>query len=239
MPWGPVVIDLSTVRLAIICPTQRGVHSATVMSFLQIAEQLGRRLALLWVNFPATTSCAVGRGRGVQQVLDSPLGFTHMLALDDDVSTSAEVIERLLTTDAPIVGANYRRRTDDLAVVDYAVRLRPEHFQQVPRPDGTIAVDAVPGGLCLWRRDALEQLDAAHPRVEIGPGARIASFFLEQIVDGEMFTEDFAACRRWRRLGGEVRMLLDADVTHNEGGRRWPGNFNRDLWARHVQRGAT
>lgn len=223
---------LAQVRLAVVCPTKRGVQPPTVFTIAEWVLRLSRMLGYVELSFPYAMSCALGRGHGTAQALDSARAFTHILSLDDDVSANADVVLRMLGCDAPVVGVNYRVKSDNPNVVDYAAKLRLLELAQVPRQDGTIATDFVPGGLCLWRRDALERLDAVHARFrDAEHGAEICSFFMELVApDGVYCTEDVSACARYRALGGEVRMLLDADVGHHDGTRHYEGNFYRDVW---------
>jgi len=52
-------------------------------------------------------------------------------------------------------------------------------------------------------------------------------YFQPAVFDGERKGEDIAFCKRWRKTGGDIWLLVDAPLTH-EGPYTFSGSY-RDL----------
>lgn len=154
---------------------------------------------------------------------------THLLFLDDDVSFDPVVIAGMLAANKNFVGAPYPRRLQpdwervekvatqnpvnrgplEAYAYQYPVRLDRKKTTQADA-SGCLLVDGIGMGCCLLTREALQQMsdcyrgtlafnDAGNPAVAL---------FMLLIVDGELLSEDFSFCERYRTMGGGVYCYL-------------------------------
>jgi hypothetical protein len=84
--------------------------------------------------------------------------------------------------------------------------------------DGLAEVAYVGTGFMLVRREALQRVVAAHPELtaDLEEEGRTAMVF-EPMIEGETgeyLSEDYAFCRRFRDLGGEVWADVAARFVH-------------------------
>jgi hypothetical protein len=237
---------LAGVRILVGCPSLNGICFQTTTSLLALFDVLRERGAQPTFSGRSIVGVALARGLLAAQALDlSPSRaprvlagpgheFTHHLQIDDDTAFDPLAIVRMILADEPFVALGVRLRTPDPRRQIFNVRMTDALWDQTPRR-GTVAVDAVGAAVTLWRRDCLERLDASTPRVNItrhtdGTPEPVCMFFAETTESGFYVGEDIACCNRWRALGGEVRVLLDADTRHYRSPVEWAGNFGRDFW---------
>lgn len=159
---------------------------------------------------------------------------THLLFCDADIGFAPQNAFRLLEADKDVAGAVYPLKSIDWEKVRAAARAGVEDLQAaglgyvvrfLPTPDQSVEVEqgfakvAYAGtGFLLIRRGALERIVAAHPELAatLDDGGRAAMVF-DTFVEpetGEHLSEDYAFCRRWRELGGEIWADVEARLTH-------------------------
>lgn len=170
--------------------------------------------------------------------LDDPT-TTHLLFIDADIGFTPEQVFRLIQCGAemcagiyPIKRINWdkARRAiaadrEDLspASLDYVLQLDdPDHITVV---NGFTRIRYAGTGFLMIRRSALEKMNAAHPelkfRREHSHDALVESpnrFALFECMidpeDGTYLSEDFAFCKRWTDLGGEIWGDLESRLDH-------------------------
>lgn len=178
------------------------------------------------------------RNRCMAEFLAAP-GFSHLLFVDADIGFEADAVLRLLAHDKPLVGGLYRRKQMDSAAYVWN-RLPPG--QEKREASGLVSCAAIGTGFMLIRRDVPEAMIRAslrHPplwrRLLRWSGQPVSPLrYLVAGQDGEAgdwrdhtftlfdcwtdesgnyLSEDYAFCRRWRDLGGDVwadpNILLD------------------------------
>ena len=164
---------------------------------------------------------------------------THLMFVDADIGFRPEQLFRLLDTGKDLVGGVYplkrvlwdkvpaavRSGLKDIqaASLGYVVSFLPAADQSVELDDdGFGRVASVGTGFMLISRAVLQRLKAAHPELRCrvsdttGP-ARDATLFFDTMIDpdtGEHLSEDYAFCRRWRGVGGEVFADFKSRLTH-------------------------
>jgi len=100
----------------------------------------------------------------------------------------------------------------------------------IPTPDNSVEVEngiakvAYGGtGFLMIRREAMQLIVEAHPELTAKMGdmgdnlAREAVMVFETMIEpetGQYLSEDYAFCRRWRDLGGEIWADMEARLTH-------------------------
>lgn len=155
-----------------------------------------------------------GRNNVLHRFLQSDA--THLIFVDADMTFMARDVLRVVAqaqaNPNAIIGATYRKKTIDR-----------HDFALLPLPHGVLLtsaelaeVAALPGGfLCIARRIA-ERMAGAYHAQWYGdsnlPGERIIDL-AAPIIDPdthEYWSEDYAICRRWREIGGQI--LLDPNI---------------------------
>src|SRR5260370_993068 len=76
--------------------------------------------------------------------------------------------------------------------------------------------------LSLIRRAARERARAAHPELgaalsDLGPGGADPAMVFDTMIEaetGQHLSEDYAFCRRWRDLGGDIWADMESRLTH-------------------------
>lgn len=143
--------------------------------------------------------------------------YTDLLFVDGDIGFEPEAAWRLLRSDHAVCAAPYPLKRIDWEAaslgrtpqearalsVDTVVNFAPE--TRVGTDGFARALDAGTGFMRISRA-ALETLVMAYPELEYeaeGGGIRWA-LFDTMLDDGRYLSEDYAFCRRWQKLGGQV-----------------------------------
>lgn len=159
--------------------------------------------------------------------------WTDLLWIDADIRFTPEHVFRLLeapyevcATPYPMKALDWERmaRTsggpDELRAASTlsVVNAAPD----APREGAFIkALDAGTGFL-RTTRSALERLVAAHPELEYqtdthGQTGKRWAIFDTMLADGRYLSEDYAFCRRWQAIGGEVWADIEAPTLGHQG----------------------
>jgi hypothetical protein len=163
---------------------------------------------------------------------------THLLFVDADIGFDPGHLFRLLDFDKPLVGGVYplktvlwdkvadaaRRGVKDLqaASLGYVVRFLPSETQSVELEDGFGQVAYLATGFMLIRREVLVRVAETHPDlvsviVDMNAAPKRTTMFFETMIEPESrehLSEDYAFCRRWREVGGEVWADFQTRMTH-------------------------
>jgi hypothetical protein len=163
---------------------------------------------------------------------------THLLFVDADIGFDPGHLFRLLDFDKPLVGGVYplkttlwdkvadaaRRGVKDIqaASLGYVVRFMPSENQSVELEDGFGQVAYLATGFMLIRREVLTRVAEAHPDlasviVDMNAAPKRTVMFFETMIEPESrehLSEDYAFCRRWRDVGGEVWADFQTRMTH-------------------------
>jgi hypothetical protein len=138
---------------------------------------------------------------------------THLLFIDADIGFRPVDALRLVSSGRDVVAGVYPIKHDDAGF--------PIDLEKVGTPDGrglATADQAPTGFMCIARR-VLETM----------PGP---DWFDTLRVAGELLSEDYAFCHRWRALGGQVFVDTRSELSH-QGAKVWTRDFGRALRCRH------
>ena len=224
-------------------------YMLSVCKLMRAAPALGFDLQLALLDGDALISRA--RSVLVAKFLDMAQA-THLLF----VAFEPEQVVRLLRFDRDFAAAFYPLKAVDWEAVPSRVvageALAAAGLSYVGtlldpavrRTDGEFATALYAGtGFQLIKRRVVEQLVAAHPElhfrsVHARPGNLPQSDNLYALFDclidpetGIYLSEDYAFCRRWRALGGEIWLDLRSRLTHVG-----PDAFRGDTAARYIGR---
>lgn len=165
---------------------------------------------------------------------------THLLFIDADIGFEPSQVFRLLNFGADVTAAAYpvkgldwskiRRMVEagrldlESAAMDYVVRWRDKN--SIIERNGFVSVRYAGAGFLLISRQAINRLCEAHPELQYstidvhadpqtGTSNRFALF--DTFIEAETRTslsEDYAFCRRWTDLGGEIWLDMRSTLTH-------------------------
>jgi hypothetical protein len=195
----------------------------------------GVSLKLLFKDGDALITRA--RASLVSQFLDDPAA-THLLFIDADIGFEPEQVVRLIECGAEMCAAVYpikRIDWDKVRATMESARPNPaaaalKYVFEVDDPNavtesaGFVRVRYAGTGFLMIRRGAIERMCAryAHLRYRrdhsidaaIASDTRFALFECMIAEDGTYLSEDFAFCKRWTDMGGEIWADLSSKLNH-------------------------
>lgn len=164
---------------------------------------------------------------------------THLMFIDSDISFDPEQFERLFRQDKDFVAAMYPVKEinwskqsvrnqggepADTAGLDYVGVLCEGDTLKVE--NGFATATYVGAGFQLIKRNVFEKMAEAHPELAFSEvhdtNKSTSDNFKYALYDPlieqetrEYLSEDFAFCRRWRALGGDIWLDLKSQITHS------------------------
>ena len=216
-------------------PAYDGVTAPTVMSLLSLTRE-ATRLGMLGATEILSGVSLLEYARAIlaRKFLDS--AHTHWLMVDADMSFAPDVVWRMLAADVDVIGVSASRKRLDLDAVRTAVLAGASNWRtagsSVTTHDLGSRVEVVRGaalvpspgwvgtGLLLVRRHVIEKLWAAHPELIFTTPTptgieSLCLMFRSDVERGTYVSEDVGFCHRWRKLGGAIHLLLDAEIGHH------------------------
>lgn len=211
-------------------------YMLSVCKLVKAAEAAGFDLELMLLGGDSLISRA--RAHLAAQFLDRPRA-THLLFVDADITFEPEVMLRLLRADKDFVAAFYPLKMVDWAAIPRRA-VAGETLEQAGLSyvgtlldppervtDGDFSTARYAGtGFQLIKRTVFERLIAAHPELRFRAvhtasntaptGDNLCALF-DCLIDpetGVYLSEDYAFCRRWRALGGDIWLDLKSELTH-------------------------
>jgi hypothetical protein len=233
LPSGPVNLVVATPCFA----GQISVLYAT--SLFKLQKLLRRYKDFNLKNLFKDGDALITRARAslISQFLDDP-DATHLLFIDADIGFEPEQVLRLVQCGAEMCAAIYPVKRIDwnkLKTTSAAARANPaaagmQYVFEVEDPNAVIAqagfvkVRYAGTGFLMIRRAALERMCQRYPQLRYkrdhstdaasDSDNRFALFECMIGDDGTYLSEDFAFCKRWTDIGGEIWADLDSRLTH-------------------------
>ncbi len=255
----PVAATSNTVNLVIATPCFGGQVSALYATSLfklqkQIRSYSGVTLKVVFKDGDALITRA--RASLVSQFLDDP-DATHLLFIDADIGFEPDQVLRLIECGAEMCAAVYPIKRIDWDKVDSTIKsARPnpaaaalKYVFEVDDPGavtesaGFVKVRYAGTGFLMICRGALEKMCAHYPQLRYkrdhsidaatASDNRFALFECMIAEDGTYLSEDFAFCKRWTDMGGEIWADLNSRLNHIG-----PMTFCGDLASQFVGAGA-
>jgi hypothetical protein len=246
----PTPLAASAVNLVIATPCFGGqisvLYAGSLIKLQTLLRAYGNiNLKILFKDGDALITRA--RASLISQFLDDPEA-THLLFIDADIGFEPDQVLRLIECGAEMCAAIYPIKRIDWAKVKSIVEAgRPDpgaaalkYVFEVDDPDavveksGFIKVRYAGTGFLLVRRQAIERMCAQYPKLRYArdhsvdaataSGNRYALFECMIADDGTYLSEDFAFCKRWTDMGGEIWADLRSKLQHIG-----PMAFNGDL----------
>jgi hypothetical protein len=173
----------------------------------------------------------------ISQFLDDPTA-THLLFVDADIGFEPDQVLRLLECGAEMCAAVYPIKRIDWDKVKSTIETaRPKpaaaalHYVfEVDDPNaviektGFVRVRYAGTGFLMIRRETLERMCTRYPQLQYkrdhsidaatASDNRFALFECMIAEDGTYLSEDFAFCKRWTDIGGEIWADLKSTLAH-------------------------
>jgi hypothetical protein len=205
---------------------------------LQRAARLKSNIELKVLMRDGDALITRARANLMTQFLDDPTA-THFLFVDADIGFAPEQVFRLIESGADMVAGVYpikrinwdkakrvietRRPNVASAVLDYVLEVNdPDHVAVV---NGFTRVRYAGTGFLMIRRHVFEKMCVAYSSLQFfrehsldalaGSPNRFALF--ECMIDartGTYLSEDFAFCKRWTDIGGEIWADIESRLDH-------------------------
>lgn len=246
----PIAPAAPIVNLVVATPCFGGQVSALYAASLLKLQKLvrsykGFNFKILFKDGDALITRA--RASLISQFLDDP-NATHLLFIDADIGFEPEQVLRLIECGADMCAAIYPIKQLDWDRIKKAIQMgRPDaaatalkYVFEVDDPaavvarGGFIRVNYAGTGFLMIRRHALERMCTHYPQLRfkrdhsidaaIDSANRFALFDCMIAEDGTYLSEDFAFCRRWTDMGGEIWADLNSKLVHVG-----PATFRGDL----------
>jgi hypothetical protein len=211
------------------------------MSLLQLSAELpkaGYDVAVIMLGNDALITRA--RSAIVAKFLDNP-ATTHLLFVDADITFSSAQVLRMLQFDRDFVAGLYPAKIIDWQQLAERFGRTGETLDQAGlayvgdvctgaalKTENNFATGNYAGtGFQLIKRNVFERLMKAHPETKYKslhafprpsqPSENYYALF-DCMIDpatGVYLSEDYAFCRRWTALGGEIWLDLASQLTHS------------------------
>ncbi len=162
---------------------------------------------------------------------------THLLFVDADIGFEPQQVLRLIECGADMCAAIYPVKLIDWGKVRSTIAAARPHpaaalnyvFEvedpnAVTEKGGFVKVRYAGTGFLMIRRQALERMCARYPQLQYkrdhsldaatASDRRFALFECMITEDGTYLSEDFAFCKRWTDIGGEIWADLGSKLSH-------------------------
>ncbi len=228
------------VNLVIATPCFGGQISVLYAASLFKLQKLARTYSDLHLKVQFKDGDALitrARASLISQFLDDR-SATHLLFVDADIGFEPEQAVRLIESGADMCAAIYPIKRIDWDKVKSTIEsARPnpaaaalQYVFEVTDPNtviekvGFVKVRYAGTGFLMIRRGALERMCAHYPQLRYkrdhsldaatASDNRFALFECMIAEDGTYLSEDFAFCKRWTDMGGEIWADLGSKLSH-------------------------
>jgi len=237
VPLQPAVPAQVNLAVAVPCfGGQISVLCAASLLKLQKLTRIYRDFGIKMLFKDGDALIPRARASLVAQFLDDP-SATHLLFLDADIGFEPQQVQRLIECGAEMCAAVYPIKRFDWGKVRETVAAdRPlpaaafNYVFEVDDPNavtqrgGFVKVRYAGTGFLMIRREALERMCAHYPQLKFKRDHSVDAFtasdnryaLFDTMIDasGTYLSEDFAFCKRWTDIGGEIWADLDSKLGH-------------------------
>jgi GT2 family glycosyltransferase len=166
---------------------------------------------------------------------------THLMFIDADIEFDPDGVIRMLAMDKDIIAAAYPKKTinwdqvkraveqgkDNISTygADYAINLKVQPgTRRVRTHMGAVEVLDASTGFFIVKREVIERMVREHPELHYKNDSSIDPKFNPHCyalwdteidpTDRRYLSEDYAFCRRWQRMGGEIWVDPNTKLNH-------------------------
>jgi hypothetical protein len=157
---------------------------------------------------------------------------TDFVFIDGDISWRSQELLKLLSHPVDVVGGGYRFKNDK---EEYPMQWLPDPDGKGLHADpatGLIEIAGAPTGFLRFTRNALEKLVEAYGALwykeRLCPDLTLHNLCEVQLDNNVLRGEDYALCKKWRDIGGQVWVDPTLALTHT-GHKDYHGNLGNWL----------
>lgn len=189
----------------------------SLVQTVKIAEKEGIFVHAIYTSYDSLIQRA--RNSLIKLALDG--GYDDLFFIDSDTEWEPEWFFNLLSRPEPIVGGSLIKKTDKEG---YTVKLVDKKLKY-SEDKNLIEVDGVGTGFMKVSRFALEKLwEMSEEYTSEGEKHRMV--FDIKVENGDLISEDYVLCNKWKSLGYKV--WLDPTITCNHIGiKKFKGDFQK------------
>lgn len=178
------------------------------------------------VNEVGNPYISAARATMLRKALDAKADA--IVFIDHDLSWRPEDMVKLLETEGDVAAGTYRFKADEVSYMG-TIHSNALGFPDT-RADGAIRARLVPAGFLKVTPGAVNTVMAKHPELCYGEKYRMSvDLFNHGAHDGLWWGEDYAFCRRWEAIGGDIWLVPDLQLDHHSRDVFYPGNFHNYL----------
>lgn len=223
--------DFAGVRLMIGTPSIDGKYEGDYFRswFETVKLMTAHGVEVRWAEEKYTADIALGRSKILAAFIKSPC--THLLMIDADMDWKNDAIIRLFCAKKDFVSiAGPKKRYPLTFAVNYTDDDGNPKNLAFDNVSGTMEVTEVGSAFCLITKACAERMRDGYPELEyIGAtGEPEWLLFCPMVMNRRPFSEDFAFCLRWRKLGGKVYVVPDVPLGHT-GIHRFHGSMQQAI----------
>lgn len=225
-------------------------YIASVIKLIDLFKQHGILFKLRML--PSESLITRGRNKLCHMFLQDK-DATHLLFIDADIAFHAEDILHILNLDKDVIGLPYAIKDIKWDRISHAIangNIRPDELKKASQhivfnvhkeddltniQNGLLNAKEIGTGIMLIKRNVLKTIMDAEADLysidySVSECPKIYHFFDTLIDDDKRFlSEDYAFCKRWKRLGGEVFLYLPVKTIHF-GNHPFEYNYATDLF---------
>ena len=178
------------------------------------------------VNEVGNPYISAARATMLRKALDAKADA--IVFIDHDLSWRPEDMVKLLETEGDVVAGTYRFKAEQEHYMG-TIHSTPLGFPDV-RDDGCIRAKLVPAGFLKLTPKAIDALMQKYPELCYGERYSLRlDLFNHGAYEGVWWGEDYAFCRRWEAIGGDIWLVPDLQLDHHSRDVSYPGNFHTYL----------
>lgn len=213
--WRPTDIEVG--RVYIGTPCYGGVVlAAFAQAMVDLAAELASRgVQMVWARTHSESLVHRARDTITASFMADPEA-SHLIWIDADIAFEAKDVVRLMLHDVDIIGGLYPKKKYPVETVVHGLE-----GGAVNEVSGAVEVAVIGTGFLCTKRVVYERIRAATPELAYQAAedeARIAPwrhhYWPCPVEDGVLWSEDYALCRRWRAMGGQVWADPAIRLTH-------------------------
>jgi len=240
--------------LFIATPMYGGVgHIGYIASLLKLTELLRNNGILYKLRMlPSESLITRGRNKLCHMFLQDK-DATHLLFIDADIAFQAEDILHILNLNKDLIGLPYAIKDikwDQIGKTLLQGNYHPDELKKASQHivfnvhkeedltkinNGLLNAKEIGTGLMLIKRDVLYKIMEAEPDLysidySVSECPKVYHFFDTLIDDDKRFlSEDYAFCKRWKRIGGDVFLYVPVKTIHF-GNHPFEYNYSEELF---------
>lgn len=226
-------------KVALCCPSLFGPtehHVRAVQESIPLIAAAGWE-SMQYIHELGNAYISQARSAMLQKALKD--GADVIVFLDYDVSWRPQDLLTLIETEGDVVAGVYRFKTDERHEYMTAVYSNDEG-EHYFREDGCVLVDRVCAGFLKITRNTVETFKTLYPNLVYhkpsGPkddpktvSEEYVDLFNHGAFNDQWWGEDYAFCRNWNAIGGEIWVIPDLVLTHHDKVKGYVGHFAQSL----------